>query len=68
VSCITLTDLHRRPLTALTRGPRRVDDLNGRESLDELRRWGWVFGDQWIELTGAGHDHAGTVVGGMVGR
>jgi len=39
VSCIVLTDPHRRLLTALTGGPRRVDDLDGRDSLDELRRW-----------------------------
>ena len=30
-------------------------------------RWGWVFGDKRIEPTGAGHYHAGTVVGGLVG-
>ncbi|MCJ7755179.1 MAG: hypothetical protein MUP13_11505, partial [Thermoanaerobaculales bacterium] len=43
VSCIP-PDPHRRLLTALTGGPRRVDDLDGREGLHELRRWGWVFG------------------------
>jgi hypothetical protein len=68
MSCVALTDPHRRLLTALTAGPRQVDDLDGRESLDELRRWGWVFGGEWIELTGAGHYHAGSVVGGLVGR
>ncbi len=67
MSCITLTDPHRRLLTALTGGPHQVDDLDGWESLDELRRWGWVFGDEWVELTGAGHYHAGTVDGGPLG-
>jgi hypothetical protein len=68
VSCIALTDPHRRLLTALTEGPRRVDDFDGRECLDELRSWGWVFGREWVELTGAGWYHTGTVVGGLVGR
>ena len=54
MTCSTLTDPQRRLLTALTRGPRNVDDLDGWESLDEVRRWGWVFGAEWIELTGAG--------------
>ena len=27
-----------------------------------------MFGAEWGELTGAGHYHAGTVVGGLVGR
>jgi hypothetical protein len=26
-----------------------------------------VFGREVVELTGAGHDHAGTVIGGLVG-
>ncbi len=67
MSCIALTDPHRRLLTTFTRGPRRVDDLDNRESLDELPRWGWVFGGERVELTGAGHYHAGTVVGGWSG-
>ena len=46
-------------------GSRRFDD---RDQIDELRRWGWVFGVERIELTGAGHYHAGTVVGGLIGR
>ena len=68
VTCIAIPDRHRRLLTALTRGPRPVDDLDSREGLDELRRWGWVFGGEWVELTGAGHYHAGAVVGGLVER
>ncbi len=67
MSCIALTDPHRRLLTALTGGPRQVTDLDGRESLDELRRWGWVFGGEWVELTGAGWYHTGTVIGGPLG-
>lgn len=66
MSCIPLTDPQRRLLAALTDGPRRVDDLDvGHHVLDELRTWGWVFGNDWIELTGAGHYHAGTAVGGL---
>lgn len=68
MSCIVLTDPQSRLLAALTWGARRVDDLDDRDQIDELRRWGWVFGDERIELTGAGHYHAGTVVGGLVGR
>jgi hypothetical protein len=68
MSCVVLTAPHRRLLITLTAGPRKVDDLDGRESLDVLRRWGWVFGREWVELTGAGWYHAGTVVGGLLGR
>lgn len=67
MSCIALTDQHHLLLAALAYGPRRVDDCgSGRDVVDELRRWGWVFGGEWIELTGAGRYHAGTVVGGLV--
>lgn len=34
----------------------------------ELRKWGWMFGGERIELTGAGRCHAGTVAGGLVAR
>lgn len=68
MSCIALTDPQRQLLSAPTEGPRRVDDLDSREGLDEVRRWGWVFGGEWVELTGAGWYHTGTVVGGLVGR
>lgn len=70
VSCIELTDPQCRLLTALTNGPRRVDDLDaGQGVLDELCRWGWVVGRDWIELTGARHYHAaGQAVGRLVGR
>jgi hypothetical protein len=67
VSCITLTDPQRRLLAALTAGPGRVDELDDRDQLDELRRWGWVFSTGIVELSGAGHYHAGTAVGGLLG-
>lgn len=67
MSCIVLTDRQSRLLAALTDGPRPVDQLDPSE-VEVLRRWGWVFGREIIELTGAGHYHAGTVVGGLVGR
>jgi hypothetical protein len=67
ISCIALTPDQRRLLAALTDGPRRADQLDPTE-VEVLRRWGWVFGREWVELTGAGHYHAGTVVGGLVGR
>lgn len=68
VSCITLTAGQRRLLATLTGGPCRVEQLDDRDQLVELWSWGWVFGREWIELTGAGHYHAGTAVGGLVGR
>jgi hypothetical protein len=43
MTCIAITDPHLRLLTALTSGPRPVDDLADRDSLDELRSWGWVL-------------------------
>ena len=74
MSCIEIPDPHRQILDLLLKGPRRQTNLPETTGTDltgpvaELRSWGWVFGDRWVELTGAGHYHAGTVVGGLVGR
>jgi hypothetical protein len=43
---IPLTDPQRRHPAALTGSPRQVENLDGREGLDELHRWGWVFGGE----------------------
>jgi hypothetical protein len=67
MSCVAPTDRQSRLLAALTDGPRPADQLDP-SVVNVLRRWGWVFGREWVELTGAGHYHAGTVVGGLVGR
>jgi hypothetical protein len=67
MTCVILTDRQSLLLATLTDGPQRADQLNTSE-VEVLRRWGWVFGHKWVELTGAGHYHAGTVVGGLVGR
>lgn len=65
---VSLTPEQRRLLAALAHDPRPVEQLDNRDCLAELRKWGWVFGRDTVELTGAGHYHAGTVVGGLVGR
>jgi hypothetical protein len=44
------------------------DQSAGHRVVDELRTWGWVFGEEVIELTEAEQYHAGTVVGGLMGR
>jgi hypothetical protein len=35
--------------------------------LDQLRAWGWVMGQDRLELTGIGYYHAGTVKRGLLG-
>ena len=35
--------------------------------LDQLRRWGWVIGQERLELTGIGIYHAGDVDRGLLG-
>ena len=34
--------------------------------LDQLRTWGWVIGDDRLELTGIGIYHAGNIKGGLL--
>ena len=65
MSCIALIGPQRCLLAALTRGPRRVDDL-GPNQLDELRPWGPVCGGTRVEL--AGHYHGGAMIVGLVGK
>jgi hypothetical protein len=63
MSCIPLNQTQRRFLAALTVGPRRVDEIgagDGHDALDDLRPWARVFGDERVELIGAGHYLAGT--------
>jgi hypothetical protein len=54
MSCVPLTDQHRLTLRELVDGVEPAD----RETLEELRLWGWVMPAS-LELTGVGRRHAG---------
>jgi hypothetical protein len=63
MSCVPIPDPHRQILDLLRGGPQHVTDLEQTtgtkltEPVNELRAWGWVFGD--LELSGVGWYHAG---------
>lgn len=54
MSCLELSEAQRRVLSELLAG----DDPTDVETVDELRRRGWVM-PRTLELTGVGHTHAG---------
>ena len=70
MSCIPVNALHRLILDLLRDGPRRQTELEtttGRDltgAVDQLRDWGWVFGD--LELSGVGWYHAGFLARGIL--
>lgn len=63
VSCVELTDRHRRTLSDVAQGMEPADG----ETLKELRGWGWVMPSS-LELTGGGRAHAETLRGGVLER
>jgi hypothetical protein len=62
MSCIPLTDRHRRTLRDLVDGTVPTDS----ETLEELLRWGWVMPAS-LELTGVGRSHAESLPRGVLG-
>jgi len=61
-SCVPIPDPHQQILDLLRSRPQLVTDLEQAtgtaltEPVNELRVWGWVFGD--LELSGEGWYHA----------
>lgn len=63
MSCVNLTENHRRLLYLLARGQPVPDDLA--PELEGLKRWGWVL--QTNELSGVGWAHTAPVNRGVLG-
>jgi hypothetical protein len=63
MSCVPLSDRHRQTLREVVEGVEPTD----RETLEELRGWGWVMPAS-LELTGGGRAHAGTLRRGVLDR
>ena len=61
MSCVQLSDRHRQTLRQLVEGVEPGD----RETLEELRRWGFVMPSS-LELTGVGRRHVDPVRGGIL--
>ena len=66
MSC-TPIDRHLQDVLDRLKEGRVLDDEIPVDLLEQLRQWGWIIGQERLELTGIGIYHAGEVHRGLLG-
>jgi hypothetical protein len=66
MSCTPINRQLQDTLDRLNEGQVLADKIPA-DLLEQLRRWGWVIGQERLELTGVGIYHAGPVNRGLLG-
>lgn len=66
MSCTPIDRQLQDVLDRLKDGRVRADEIPA-DLLDQLLRWGWIIGQEKLELTGIGIYHAGEVNRGLLG-